>query len=146
MAKRVPKASKRRLIFLTPFIIGITVYFLCTIIFYGYNLIALTNKQHKLSNDLNNLRIEEDYLKNEIQKLKNPDYLARYARKNFLYSKDGEYVIKLNDNHVEKETNVGFIQLLQDNYIYIAVTFSLLVLIFIIMIFKRNRTKNKKRD
>ena len=38
----------------------------------------------------------------EIQKLKDPDYLARYARENYLYSKDGEYIIKIEEK--DKET------------------------------------------
>ena len=31
----------------------------------------------------------------EVEKLKDPDYVARYAREQFLYSKDGEFNIRI---------------------------------------------------
>ena len=37
----------------------------------------------------------EDLLKSEISKLEDEEYVARYAREKFLYSKDGEIIIKL---------------------------------------------------
>ncbi len=38
---------------------------------------------------------EEASLNVEVSKLQDPDYIARYAREKYLYTKDGEYVIKL---------------------------------------------------
>ena len=38
---------------------------------------------------------EEEYLNMEVEKLKDPDYVARYAREQFLYSKDGEFNIRI---------------------------------------------------
>ena len=35
--------------------------------------------------------------KKEIEKLKEPDYIARYAREKYLYSKDGEIIIRIPD-------------------------------------------------
>ncbi len=141
MAKKVPKASKRRLVFLTPFILIITVYFLFTVGYYGYKLISLKNEQIKLSNDLFTLQSEEKQLKNEIQKLKNPEYLARYARENFLYSKDGEYIIKLETNKkLEPEKNT-LLEKLEENYIYIIAIFSTLILLFILLVFRKNKNR-----
>ena len=38
---------------------------------------------------------EEEKLQSEIIKLQDPDYVARYAREKYLYSKDGEIIIKI---------------------------------------------------
>jgi len=41
------------------------------------------------------LRKKEDSLKTDIQRLEDPDYIARYAREKYLLSKDDEIIIKL---------------------------------------------------
>jgi cell division protein DivIC len=40
---------------------------------------------------------KEEELKDEINKLKDPEYMARYAREKYLYSKDGELIIRIPD-------------------------------------------------
>ena len=40
---------------------------------------------------------QEDILNDEINKLKDPEYLAKYAREKYLYSKDDEIIIKIED-------------------------------------------------
>lgn len=37
---------------------------------------------------------EEDSLKSEVTKLSDPDYLARYAKEKYLYSEEGEIIIR----------------------------------------------------
>ena len=74
----------------------------------------LNNEQIDLENDLIALKEEENNLKNEIEKLKDDDYLARYARENYMYSKDGEYIIKVNtinenDNTVSQDNKKNYI-------------------------------------
>lgn len=103
MVKRVPKASKRRLTLLGPLSLGLIIYFLFTVGVYSYRLINLSIEEKQLREKLVSLQAEEESLKIEIQKLKDPDYLARYARENYLYSKDGEYIIKLEEKEEIKE-------------------------------------------
>ena len=141
MAKRVPKASKRRLVFLTPLILFVVIYFLFTVCYYGVSLISLKNEHTNLSNDLVNLQAEEKKLKNEIEKLKDPDYLARYAREHFLYSKDGEYIIRLEKDLDAPEKEKGIFTLIEDYVVYIIGGLSILIILFIILIFKRNKRK-----
>ena len=38
---------------------------------------------------------EEELLEKEVNKLQDPEYIAKYAREKYLYSKDGEYIIKI---------------------------------------------------
>lgn len=40
---------------------------------------------------------EEEELKSEIEKLKDPEYMARYTREKYLYSADNEIIIKMED-------------------------------------------------
>lgn len=41
----------------------------------------------------------EKALKAEVQKLQNPDYLERYAKEKFLYTKDREIIIRKSDTN-----------------------------------------------
>lgn len=108
MAKRVPKQTKRRLAILGPISLLIIIYFLINVITYSYKLISLYNEEKELKEKLVSLQAEENELKIEIQKLKDPDYLARYARENYLYSKDGEYIIKIEEKDKENENEDKF--------------------------------------
>mgnify|MGYP002993620916 CR=1 FL=1 len=46
---------------------------------------------------LEKLKDKEDELNNTVTKLQDPDYVARYAREKYLYSKDGEIIIRIPD-------------------------------------------------
>lgn len=70
----------------------------------GYNLIInissiLSMKQQKkdLVSKIESLKEEEKVLESDIQKLEDPTYVARYAREKYLYSKDGELIIRIPD-------------------------------------------------
>jgi len=41
------------------------------------------------------LREKEAELKSDVEKLKDPDYIARYAREKYMYSKEGEIILRL---------------------------------------------------
>ena len=137
LAKRLPKASKRRLALLGPISLVLILYFLFTAGVYTYKLIDLSIEERELKQKLVSLQAEEDELKTEIQKLKDPDYLARYARENYLYSKDGEYIIKIDNPKEEEIKNDSFDQY-YDYMIYGAAIAIIFVFIYIIV---RNRKK-----
>ena len=46
-----------------------------------------------LDKELTSLREREEELKSDANKLQNPDYIARYAREKYLYSKEGEIIL-----------------------------------------------------
>lgn len=95
--RKMTKKSKRRLmIFGIPSIIVIA-YFIITFSSYIYNYSVLKKQEKELNNELYNLQEEKAYLKTEILKLHDPSYIIRYAKEKFLYSTDGEYVIKLEE-------------------------------------------------
>ena len=41
------------------------------------------------------LKDQEDELKVDASKLQDPDYIARYAREKYSYSKDGEIILRI---------------------------------------------------
>ena len=68
----------------------------------SYNLINNVNKINQMKKEkvfleeqILALQEEEKVLKNDIQKLEDPSYVARYAREKYLYSKEGEYIIRI---------------------------------------------------
>ncbi|MBE6151950.1 MAG: septum formation initiator family protein [Firmicutes bacterium] len=137
MAKIVPKASKRRLVFLGPIALFIIIYFLFTVGIYGFKLFSLSQKEIELKEKLVSLQAEEQDLKIEIQKLKDPDYLARYARENYLYSKDGEYIIKIEKNKEEKEEEKNY----DKYYEYVIYGAGIILVLVFIYILIRSRKK-----
>ena len=69
------------------------------------NLILNVNSIYKmkaqkkqLENKIALLKEEEKILESDIQKLEDPSYVARYAREKYLYSKDGEIIIRMPDD------------------------------------------------
>ena len=137
MAKKVPKASKRRLVIFGPIALFIIIYFLFNIGVYGYKLLTLSQREAELKEKLISLQAEEQDLKIEIQKLKDPDYLARYAREHYLYSKDGEYIIKIEKNKEEIMEEKSFDQI----YEYIIYGAGIVIVLVFVYIIIRARKK-----
>ena len=54
-----------------------------------------TNEKAKLKAQVEKLKEEEKILSDDVEKLKNPEYAARYAREKYLYSKTGEKILKI---------------------------------------------------
>ena len=49
----------------------------------------------KKEKEIIKLKQKEEKLNSDVEKLKNPEYVARYLREKFLYSKEGEYIIRI---------------------------------------------------
>lgn len=52
---------------------------------------------------LEELKDEEEELKVDVEKMQDDDYVARYAREKYLYSKDGEFIIQIPKDNDSKE-------------------------------------------
>lgn len=96
MAKRTKK-DKRRILVGT-LIIAIMLSYLTVFIFNYWNQI-LKNKKEKeeLQIKYEELLKAENELNNEITKMQDPDYIAKYAREKFSYSKVNEVILKVED-------------------------------------------------
>lgn len=53
------------------------------------------NQQIQLLEKYDNLLEDEEKLEGELNKLQDPEYVTRYIREKYLYSKDGEYIIRI---------------------------------------------------
>lgn len=101
MAKKKRKASKKVKIriFLFFAIFGSVIGYLGYSFFSNLTLILEINKEkEELKNKLVSLKDEEDVLNSDIKKLEDPEYVARYAREKYMYSKDGELIIRIPDD------------------------------------------------
>lgn len=97
MAKRVQKKKKRRILFLGFSSVFIIVTMTFTIGKYWIEIIDKYQEKKNLDQELVQLREKEEELKVDANKLQNPDYVARYAREKYLYSKEGEYILQIPD-------------------------------------------------
>jgi cell division protein DivIC len=52
-------------------------------------------EKKELEKELTLLKEKEEELKVDAKKLQNPDYIARYAREKYQYSKDGEFILQI---------------------------------------------------
>lgn len=110
--KKIPEASKHRLMIFGTLSIVLMGYFLVTLISYTIHINKLKENQKVLVSELAALKDDAEDLSTTIQKLKDPDYVARYARENYLYSANGEYIIKIEEKEKEE------IKELKDNHQY----------------------------
>ena len=88
------KNVKRLLVF------GVFSVFIITFVFVSvYKVINQIFEKYKEADELEQriaaLTLEEEELNNEINRLQDKDYLARYAREKYFYSKNGELIIRI---------------------------------------------------
>lgn len=138
--RRVSKASKRRLIIFGFVSLVIIIYFFISLGTYAFKIVNLTSEKKKLENELIEMKDSEEDLTNEIERLKDPDYLARYARENYSYSKDGEYIIKLDE--AKKKEELSSSNSYKKYTMYIGI--SIICLIFIYIVKKGSGKKKRK--
>lgn len=141
--RKISKASKRRLSFFAPICIVFVIYFVFSAIYNFYTIYSLTKEKEKLEKKYYLLQEESEKLKTDIEKFNDEKYLADYARENYKYSKDGEYVLQLDEEEKTKE-EMNLVDIELDRK-YIFVLLSFIFLIIIICIFSKNKTSKKKK-
>ena len=94
MAKRKRKSRRRVFVLgLTSIVIIVAVTF--TIGKYWIEIFDKYREKSVLEKELTSLKEKEEELKVDADKLQNPDYIARYAREKYLYSKAGEFILQI---------------------------------------------------
>ena len=93
--RRKVKTNFKRAFLITVFCL-VTNFFVITYIGGTFkNVVELKKEQKELSGTLVSLKEEEETLKSEVNKLQDPDYIAKYAREKYMYSGEGEYIIRI---------------------------------------------------
>lgn len=100
MAKKKTNKKARRRICLFFLVFGTVIGSLSYNFFSNINkIIKIKEEKIALNDKLENLKDEEAVLNSDIKKLNDPEYIARYAREKYLYSKEGELIIRLPDDN-----------------------------------------------
>lgn len=63
----------------------------------SYQIYGKLKEKKEFTNKLAKLKDKEEELEGTVTKLQDPDYVARYAREKYLFSKDGEIIIRIPD-------------------------------------------------
>lgn len=96
--KRVTKKQKRRLLLLTVLIVPLLTLFLSNIFSYWSQIYKNVKEKKELEAKITEKLDEEEKLKTEITRLQDPEYIAKYAREKYLYSKNGEIIIRIDED------------------------------------------------
>jgi len=95
MKKKELKAAKKRLVIMILFFIVATLIVSINVFKVWLQIIDNNNSIESLTAEYNSLMEEEKQLKSDVNKLQDPEYVARYAREKYLYTKDGELIIRI---------------------------------------------------
>lgn len=151
MARRISKASKRRLsVFGTLSLVAI-IYFIFSLFYNAYSIYSLTKEKSNLESKYLALKEEAEELKIDIEKLSDEKYLANYAREKYLYSKDGEYILQIDNEELDKLSNevkntnndIDIINLKLSRTYTLTILFSIFAVIIIYIVIKGRKKKKK---
>lgn len=59
------------------------------------DIISKYKEKNKLKEELVALQEKKEELETDVKKLEDPEYLARYAREKYFYSKEGELILRI---------------------------------------------------
>ena len=57
----------------------------------------ISNEKKSLKEEKISLKEKQATLMADIEKLSDPEYIAKYAREKYFYSKNGEIILRMND-------------------------------------------------
>ena len=86
---------KRKLFFVTIIFLALGYVLIKSIVETSIEIYNKKQEREEFTTMLNKLKEKEEELNKTVTKLSNPDYVARYERKKYLYSKDGEIIIRI---------------------------------------------------
>ena len=142
--KRISKTSKRRLVLFGTLSVLIIGYFIFSLVYSAYKIYNLKYEEQRLTKKLEELNKEEKTLTTDIEKLQDPEYLAKYAREAFSYSKKDEIIIqKYKEDKKEVEEKPNFT--INDKYIILSCVIVFIIILLYIFVKAHNHRKEKKK-
>ncbi len=95
MLMKTSKKERKRLIFIS----SVILILITTLVISSYNdwktILENNSKVLALETQYQNLIDSEKSLKSEVTKLSDPEYVARYAKEKYMYSVEGEVIIRI---------------------------------------------------
>ena len=137
--KKRQMTTRGRLIILGPICVFLMLWFVYTMFSYTTSLYKLQQQKKQLEAEYLNLQEVADDLKTEITKLQDPEYLAKYAREHYSYSKEGELIIKIHEQQQEMAVQEDSVEW---NQKMVRISLAVIGLIFLYIIIRS--TKKKK--
>ena len=95
MKKKVNKGAKRRLFLWFIIFVLLISYMSYNTFIYWKDILKNQKETKELEDKYDKLISEKEVLETDVLKLQDPEYVAKYAREKYLYSKDGELIIKI---------------------------------------------------
>lgn len=92
--KKVTKFKYRLCLFM-PICLLLLITIFVTIGSYWVQIADKYQEKMDLESEIIVLKEKEEELKVDVLKLQDPDYVARYAREKYMYSKEGEIILRL---------------------------------------------------
>ena len=102
MARKTTAQVKRRLVLTVPITLAIILATTFTSVLELKKIRSYEKEKKALTLELEKLKEDAESLNLEINRLNSPEYIARYAREKFLYTKDEEKLI-IQDYNINKE-------------------------------------------
>lgn len=90
------KKEKKRLFVISFVIILLVVSLVSSVAGDWTKIMENKSKITSLNKQYNDLLSEEEKLVSEVTKLQDDDYIVRFAKEKFLYSENGELIIRMN--------------------------------------------------
>lgn len=97
--RKVSKGAKRRLFCYIAIFVFLVSYTSYTTFNYWQQILKNKNEEKLLQEKYKKLLASEAVLETDVIKLQDPEYVAKYAREKYLYTKDGELIIKIIDEN-----------------------------------------------
>ena len=94
MAKKNSK-TRYRLVFFVPICLVLIIAIVVSVGNYWVKIGNKYKEKSDLETEMIALKEKEEELKVDVDRLEDPDYVGRYAREKYMYSKDGEIIIRL---------------------------------------------------
>ena len=102
MAKKGKKKKKLGPVILLCVSFAVIIFTTFTIFRYWTMIYSKYQEKGELKKELASLKDKEEELESDVNKLQDSDYVARYAREKYFYSKDGEYILKIPEDDEEE--------------------------------------------
>ncbi len=138
MARKTTAQVKRRLVLTVPITLAIILATTFTSVLELKKIRSYEKEKKALTLELEKLKEDAESLNLEINRLNSPEYIARYAREKFLYTKDGEKLIIVDELTKEQQIEESNKEIDYLTYILIGVG-SLLFITIVYIIVKKSK-------
>ena len=138
MARKTTAQVKRRLVLTVPITLAIILATTFTSVLELKKIRSYEKEKKMLTLELEKLKEDAESLNLEINRLNSPEYIARYAREKFLYTKDGEKLIIVDELTKEQQIEESNKEIDYLTYILIGVG-SLLFITIVYIIVKKSK-------